>query len=261
LKRLLLVLGAVSALHGAELSPKTLQEFENYMKTAEREMEARAASAEKRLWSLDQPDRLARLRSGQMVIGGTNGEAVRDVTDGLVHDWTGAILIKGVKAETALAVLQDYARHKEIYGPEVASSRLVERKGDEFHTHLRLVKKKIISVVLDAEFKVRWRQAGPKAWQSTTRSIRISEVDNPGEPDERVGPPDKGYGFLWRINSYWTVDEREEGAFIECRAISLTRDIPALLDRIIRPMVTSLPRESLAKTLESTRRAVASRTR
>lgn len=246
-------------LAGAELKPATLQQFESYMAAADREMAARLANPDKLLWSFDKPDRLARLRAGQTVIEGSNGEPVRDVEQGLVHDWTGAIFLDGVKAAAVLAVLQDYARHQEIYAPEVASSQLLSNNGTEFRTRLRLVKKKIITVVLDCEFLVRWRQAGPGAWQSSTRSIRIAEVDHPGRPDERISPPDTGYGFLWRMNSYWTVAERDSGTYVECRAISLTRDIPALLDRIIRPMVTSLPRESLARTLEATRRAAAAR--
>jgi hypothetical protein len=44
--------------------------------------------------------------------------------------------------------------------------------------------------------------------------------------------------------------------YLECRSISLSRGIPAVLDVIIRPMVTSVPRESLRNTLEATVRAL-----
>jgi len=71
-----------------------------------------------------------------------------------------------------------------------------------------------------------------------------------------VQPPDSGYGFLWRLYSYWRFQERDGGMYIECRAISLTRDIPATLGWIIEPMVRTLPRESLIATLKATRDAL-----
>jgi len=46
------------------------------------------------------------------------------------------------------------------------------------------------------------------------------------------------------------------GVYLECRTISLSRNIPTGLGWIIRPMVSSLPRESLTATLESTVRAL-----
>jgi hypothetical protein len=43
---------------------------------------------------------------------------------------------------------------------------------------------------------------------------------------------------------------------VECEAISLTRAIPAGLSWLVEPIVTSLPRESLASTLRETRAAL-----
>jgi hypothetical protein len=81
-------------------------------------------------------------------------------------------------------------------------------------------------------------------------------VEHAGEPSEKVGPPDAGYGFLWRLYSYWRFEERETGVFVECRAISLTRDVPKGLGWIIEPMIRKLPQESLINTLSATRRAL-----
>ena len=69
-------------------------------------------------------------------------------------------------------------------------------------------------------------------------------------------PPDTGYGFLWRLYSYWKFQERDSGVYIECRAISLTRDVPLGLGWIIEPIIQKLPQESLIKTLEATRQAL-----
>ena len=44
---------------------------------------------------------------------------------------------------------EDYNRRKDIYKPEVIDSRLIGRNGDDFQIYMRLLKKKVITVVLD----------------------------------------------------------------------------------------------------------------
>jgi hypothetical protein len=43
---------------------------------------------------------------------------------------------------------------------------------------------------------------------------------------------------------------------VECRAISLTRDIPIGLGWVIEPIIRKLPKESLIHTLKATRDAL-----
>ena len=66
-------------------------------------------------------------------------------------------------------------------------------------------------------------------------------------------------GYLWRINSYWRFLERDGGVYIQCESVSLSRDIPFGLGWAVGPFVTSIPQESLAFTLETTRKALAGR--
>jgi hypothetical protein len=47
--------------------------------------------------------------------------------------------------------------------------------------------------------------------------------------------------------------ERDGGTYVQCESISLTRDIPIGFGWMIRPFVTSIPRESLEFTLTTTR--------
>ena len=68
--------------------------------------------------------------------------------------------------------------------------------------------------------------------------------------------PGTGHGFLWRLNVYWLIQPRPEGVYLEGRAISLSRDIPFGLSLVVKPFLTSVPRESLQETLEDTIRAL-----
>jgi hypothetical protein len=50
--------------------------------------------------------------------------------------------------------------------------------------------------------------------------------------------------------------ERDGGVYVECEAISLTRDVPLGLGWLINPIIRSLPRESLTGMLRNTRQAM-----
>jgi hypothetical protein len=181
------------------------------------------------------------------------------VPDGLIHDWIGAVLIPGSTIEDTLALIQDYDNHKKIYKPEVMASRLISHHGDDFQIYLRLLKKKIITVVLDTDHEVHYVSLDRSRWMCRTYTTRIAEVEDAGSPKEKVLPPDTGHGFLWRLYSYWRFEERDSGVYIECRAISLTRDVPFGLGWAIEPIIQKLPQESLTKTLEATRTALQAR--
>jgi hypothetical protein len=60
------------------------------------------------------------------------------------------------------------------------------------------------------------------------------------------------HGFLWRLNTYWTYEERDDGLYMQIETVSLARSIPQGLGWAVRPYVESIPRESLESTLRST---------
>jgi hypothetical protein len=174
----------------------------------------------------------------------------------MIHHWIGTIFIPGVTLQQVLSVVQDYDRHAQDYAPEVTQSKTLEHKGGDFKIFYRLRKKKILTIILDAEFDVHHHMLSPSREYSDSFSTRIAQVENAGEPDERELPPGQDGGYLWRLNSYWRYFDTGRGVYVQCEAISLTRDIPTGLAWLIGPMVESVPRESLEFTLQSTRAAV-----
>lgn len=174
----------------------------------------------------------------------------------LLHHWVGTVFVPGASLRQVLALVQDYDHHSEYYKPEVVKSKTIEHSGNDFKVYLRLRRKKIVTVVLDTEYIVHYRQFDATRASGDSYSTRISEVMRPDEPDEQAKPSGEGEGFLWRLNSYWRFAEANGGVFIQCEAISLTRDIPTGLNWLIAPFIESIPRESLEFTLLSTRSAV-----
>ncbi len=244
-----------------QLNPQTLQAFDAYIHHAETEGKQMLHESRSSLWSDFNSERAQQVRTGQVVAQFWSGRGPVKVPSGLIHDWIAAAFIPESTIQETFAVIQDYDNHKNIYKPEVLDSKLISRHDDDFQIYLRLLKKKIITVVLDTDHEVHYRPVGPMRWACHSYTTRIAEVENAGGRDERVLQPDTGYGFLWRLYSYWRFEQRDAGVVIECRAISLTRNVPVGLGWAIEPIIQKLPKESLINTLQATRQALHPRPR
>jgi hypothetical protein len=253
---LALVAVAVPIAAAAELKPETVKAFESYIAERESHLEQRLKPGGQFLWVDDRPERRRQARAGRIVIETHGGQEPVTVPGGLIHDWVGAMFVPGVTLEKTLALIQDYNRNKEIYKPEVLDSRLLSRQGNDFKIYLRLLKKKVVTVVLDTWYDVRYYPLDNSRCYSRSYSTRIAEVDNPGKPGERDLPPGKDHGFLWRLYTYWRFEQRDGGLYFECEAVSLTRGIPTGLGWLIEPVIQDVPKESLANTLREARAAL-----
>ncbi len=239
-----------------QLKSETLHLFEAYIREAEAAMEQSLHGSASFLWSDANPDRVQQVRKGAIPAQFWSGKGPVRIADGLIHDWIGAALIPGVTVDHVVRLVQDYENHKNIYRPEVIDSRLLTHRGSDFQIYLRLLKKKIITVVLDTYHDVHYSSLDPARWLCRSYTTRILEVEGAGGRHETILPPDTGYGFLWRLYSYWRFQEKQGGVFVECRAISLSRNVPLGLGWIIEPIIQKLPRESLINTLKATRQAL-----
>ncbi|MGA2736800.1 MAG: hypothetical protein ABSG65_05050 [Bryobacteraceae bacterium] len=246
----------VSGALAIELKPETVQAFDRYIRETEARQDQRLRPGGKFLWVDERPGQAAQVRQGQLAIENRGERDTLAVPGGLIHDWFGAVFVPGVTLAKTLALVQDYGRNQDNYKPEVLASRLVSRTGNDFHVYMRLMKQRVVTVILDTEYDVRYFPLDGDRCYSRAYSTRIAQVENAGKPDERTLPSGKDDGFLWRLYSYWRFQERDGGVYVECEAISLTRGIPAGLGWLIEPIVTTLPRESLANTLQETRAAL-----
>jgi hypothetical protein len=175
--------------------------------------------------------------------------------DGMIHHWIATILIPGATLDDVLRILQDYDHHAEYYRPDVQRSEIEERDGNHFRVFLRFRRKKIISVVLDTLHDVQYFRDGPDRAHSRSSATRIAQVENAGQSDEREKPPGEDDGFLWGMETWWRMEKKNGGVYVQSEVVSLTRDIPTGLGWLIGPFVSSIPRESLTFTMEATRRA------
>lgn len=251
----------------AELKKQTLDAFNRYVQLTE----ARVSSELKAEGPYLYPDFLpqqqrdaeyASLKQGQTLIRHMQtreaGKKI-EAPDGMIHHWLGVVFIPGVTLKQTLALVQDYANHQRYYAPDVEQSRLISRAGNDFQIFYRLKRHKVVTVVLNTNYDVHYGSLSPTRAFSRSYSTRIAEVADPGEKGEHEKPVDDGTGFMWRLNGYWRFDERDGGTYVQCEAVSLSRDIPTGLGWMIGPFVESVPRDSLQFTLEKTRAALAKR--
>jgi hypothetical protein len=219
----------------------------------------RELSAEPFLWAAQYEPRLRRVRTGEAVVEPVNREGTVDIGRALVHDWVGAVFIPGVHLNDVAAFLQDYGSHKLHFKPEVTDSRLVSRQGDEFRLYYRIVKKKLITIVVNSDHVATYTRISPSRMASASHTTRIAEVEHAGKANEREVPPEKDPGLFWQLNTYWRMEERDGGVYVECQSITLTCPVPLGLGWLINPIVRGLPGESLAYLLNATRKGVLSR--
>jgi hypothetical protein len=250
-----LALVTAGALAAADLTPETAAAFDRYIRAAEERIDARLKGP-RFLWTDDSAARLKAVRAGEVAVEPVAGRGDTAIAGGLVHDWIAAVFAPGATIARTLASVQDYDRDKITHRPEVIDSKLLARDGDRFHIYLRLMKKKVLTVVLNTEHDVRYYRLDDRRWHSRSYSTRIAEVSDPGKSGEREQPVGRDHGFLWRLDSYWRFEERDGGVYIECEAISLTRDVPAGLGWLIEPIIRQLPEESLVSTMRATRAAI-----
>ncbi len=233
-----LVLSPLShAQFSTKLDPKTIAAFDEYVNAAEPVLAKPAfrvdAIATER----------SRVLTGQIAIESLLGNHGKSVPGGLVHDWAGTVFIPNRTPAEVIAQLRDYEHHSSLF-PEVVNGKVLSANANSLKVFLRIRKKNVLTVNLNTEYDVNLKRSGDDhmLWSHSTK---VAEVDNADGPRERELPVGEDHGFLWRINAYWLARAMDGGTLVECRSISLSRDVPTGLGAIIRPFIRDLPRQSL----------------
>ncbi len=220
----------------AGLKPETSAAFDKYTQLAEQRMDRELK--EGHFLVLGDSS-----RSGMVVQEHKSDEVA--VPHGQIHHWLGGVFLPGLTLAQAAAIKQDYAHYKDIYKPDVVESRLIKRNGDEFELYLKIYKKQILTVVYDTYYTVHYYSPEPGKLFLRSYATKINEVDKPAGEDR---------GFLWRLNSYWRLQEADGGVYVECEAVSLSRDVPAFLNYVVGTFIKKFPAESMRNTLAALKR-------
>jgi hypothetical protein len=240
---------------GTSLKPETLADFKKYQENVDREITLQVRGERPFQWIQQHPDRAQKARLGEVVTHAFTGNNGQSVPGGLIHDWVGVIFLQGVQLEAVRDLILNTDRHSAAYA-EAQWAKTLSRGGNQSVTAMRLVKKKILTVVLDIEYDNQWQSPAPDKWVMRARSRKVTEIDDPNTPEEKALPPDTGHGFLWRMNSNWLLRQDTDGVWAELRVVSLSRDTPFGLGWAIKPLIRDFPVEGINATLRQTQHAL-----
>lgn len=250
---LLLTFIVCAALASAEEPAQARAAFQNYITAVEQRFDAQNASREGYLWIDQDPQRRDTVRKGEIAVKQIHAP---QVDGGTIEDWIGGAFLPNATLDQVLKADQDYGNYTKYYAPEIVQARLLSHDGNHFQVLYRLKKHKVVTVVLDTVHDIDFLPLSANRYSIRSRSASVREVRNAGEPDEKILPEGEGLGFLWAMNSYWRVEQRDGGVYIECEVVTLARSIPFGMGAMLRPMIESFASDSLGNTLKAKRAAV-----
>lgn len=247
-----LFLNATPLLMG-EPTPAAASAFNSYTTTVESRLaqQHRSANAFLAPASSGPQGAEARLRRGELIIERLTPSTGAEFSGALLHHWRGTAFAPGAKAADFELLLRDFNSYPQHFAPQVLQARVLTQGGDRMEAWMRVRQRQVFRVVMDTAYDITFGQLDVQHGYSTSRSTRIAEIDSPGTSAERALDVNEEHGFLWRLNTYWSCEERDGGLYLQIETVSLTRSIPRGLGWAIRPWVESIPGESLDFTLRS----------
>jgi hypothetical protein len=253
-KILVCLLSLLTLAAQAALKPETTAAYQEYIARIGSKMAAQNNATSGFLWIDGDAARQQTVLRGEIVTQKVFSSAV---PDGMIQHWIGGVFLPGATLARVEHVDQDYADYGKFYGPDISQVKVVSHSKNHFVVAYRITKTKVITAVLDTVQAIDYLPLGPGKLAVESRSQSVKQVDNPGKPTERVLAEGDGSGFLWAMNSYWRMQERDGGVYMECEAITLSRGVPMGLGALVNPILQSFAEDSLKKTIEQKRQAVA----
>jgi hypothetical protein len=250
-----MMLGLVPA-SGAQPQPAANAKFDSYIDGMESRLARQHQSPNGFLAGTDTSGNIRNgLRGGELIVEKLTPADGVELPGAMLHHWRGTTFVAGARAADAERLMKDFNSYPQFFAPQVVQAHLIRERDEDGVDHvsasMRVCQKHVITVVMDAAYDVTFNRLDQSHGYSLSRSTRISEIEAPGTSKERTLGASEEHGFLWRLNTYWSWEERDGGLYMQVETVSLTRSIPVGLGWAIGPFVESVPRESLEFTLRS----------
>ncbi len=226
----------------AQPSLTAVSTFNTYTHTVELRLAQHHRSADNFLALPGDPATRAQIRSGQLLLEQLTTPTTPDT---LLHHWRATTFVPNATPADFERLLQNFSAYPQNFAPQIVSSTILSRTPADTLLRLRTRQHHVVTVILDTTCNVTFAALDPDHGYSISRSTRIDQISPSGDD-----------GFLYRLNTYWSYEQRDGGLYLQIESLSLTRSIPHGLAWAVRPYVESIPRESLVFTLNSARNAL-----
>ncbi len=234
-------------------APEAVAAFNSYVRGIELRLGQQHRLAEGFLASAaSAPQSGVRIHGGELVVEQLTPAGGKALPGAMLHHWRGTAFAPGATGADFERLMKDFNGFPRYFSPQVLQARVLTQKDDRLQAVMRVRQRHVITVVMDTTYDVMFGRLDERHGYSVSRSTRIAEIDSPGTGRERELRSDEQHGFLWRLNTYWSYEERDGGLYLQLESVSLTRSIPRGLGWVVQPFVESVPRESLEFTLRST---------
>ena len=250
--------------HAHEPKPETLAAFDHYREKTEARMGSDLLAGHF-LYMDRVPDPRRQEIDAQLRRGEYYLEQLHTLDDdhhihvpaGIIHHWIGIAFLPGVTLAQTKSVLEDYAHEKDNYFPDVRQSRLLSQNENASEVFLQFYSKTIVTAVFNVNFASLTTNYSPTRTQVRSCSTRVADVENFGTPNEHELPPADSHGYLWKLCTWWHIEEKDGGTYIQVEAIELSRTVPFAFVWIVNPIIRSVPKTFLSHLLSATQKAVA----
>ena len=243
---------AVPACALAGPTPAAVSAFDSYVGAVELRLARQRSSQNAFLAPVaSDPQSEARLRRGELLVEQITPSSAADLSSAMLYHWRGTAFVAAAKAADFERLMKDFNAYPQHFSPQVLQAKVLSQQDDRFQVSMRVRQQHVITVVMDTAFDVTFGRLDARHGYSISRSTQISEIDSPGTAAERALNSSQEHGFLWRLNTYWSYEERDGGLYMQIESVSLARSIPIGLGWAIGPFAESVPRESLQFTLRS----------
>ena len=240
----------------ATLKPETVAAWDHYLQTVNANLQDRIRPGGQFLWTFENADRAAKVHLGEIVIAPVTRQNPMKVPDGLIHHWVGAMFVPDGKLEDILEIIRDYDHYKDFYRPSVVESKTMARTSSEDRFSMLIMNKAFfLNSALDADYHTTVVRLDDRRFYFISRTTRVQEVEEYGEPGEYRKPEGEGSGYIWQLYSIARLAQSDDGVYVEIEAIALSRQVPAAMRFLVDPIVRRVSRNSLLTSLQKTEEA------
>src|SRR5262249_15778964 len=145
---------------------------------------------------------------------------------------------------------------KVSYYPDVRQSRLISQDGNTRNVFLQFYSKTIVTAVFNVNFASTTTNYSAAQTQIRSCSTRVADVEDFGKPEERELSPADSRGYLWQLCTWWRIDAKSAGTYIQGETIELSRTVSFVFAWIVNPIIRDVPKAFLSHLLAATRNAV-----
>jgi hypothetical protein len=243
--------------HAASLKAETAAAWDDYVQKVGAGMQDRTRPGGCFLWTDEDPERMAKVHRGEIVVIPAPGPSPRRVPGGLIHHWIGGAFLADRKLDEILAVTRDYDRYKEFYRPSVIESKTLARDASEDKFSMLLMNQAfLLKTALDADYHLTNVRLDDRRFYSVSRTTRVQEIEDYGRPTQRLLREGEGGGYIWKLFTIVRLEQRAEGVHVEMETVALSREIPGAVRVVVDPIIRRVSRDAMLTSIKQTEEAV-----